>query len=572
MKYLNHITYLSKTCLGYFFLLFFVLSACDDNVLDEKPLGFLTPANAYTSPSGAEQGITGLHQLARDFYASNSKETTMIISLGTDESYYGEDPVGGLMADYTTNINPTNGNVKKYWDNFYSLVQKANVLIESVKASDLSMWDSEAQRNGIVAEAMFFRAFAYRSLVTIWGDVPLVKEALDRVKTDFTRTEKAQVYALIEADLQYAAANLPIAGKEKAPGRITQGAAWHLLSEIYLAQKKFQQSVDAASHVINDYKYALMTKRFGTKLGNDVFGSGDVYFDLFQKENHNLVENTEAIWVIQIEPFIVGGGSYDGERMFGCAYYRMGNTPDGKKAFIGELYNGAYTGYSDTLGRPVSWNRPTSYVAYQIWKSDWSKDIRNAEHNIKRNFYFNNPASIYNGKKIDWKLYPAGGRSNRLADTCQYIFPYFMKVASPLDRYVDPARSGGGQTHKDVYAFRLAETFLIRAEAYLGLGMKDKAAEDINRIRNRANATPVQASEVNIDYILDERARELYTEEWRLITLMRLNLLVDRVRKYNDNPSVKSLNIQDHNNLWPIPQSQIDLNLDAEFKQNPGYN
>lgn len=555
----------------YMLILGLILSSCSKDVLNEDPMSFLTTGNAYTNPAGAKQGIIGLHANARDLFLRSSKETLMMTTLGTDEAYYGEDPAGGTMSNYITSVTPTDGNIKYYWDSFFSLIQKANVLINRVESTDIKVWTSESQKKAVIAEAKFFRAFAYRNLVTIWGDVPIVKDVIDFVKIDFVRNPKAEVYALIEEDLVYAAENLVKPGKEEAPGRITQGAAWHLLSEIYLAQSKFQLAADAASHVINDYGYALMTKRFGSKLGKDIFGSGDPYYDLFQKDNHNLAENTEDIWVLQVEPNIPGGGSFDGERMYGCAYFRMGNTPDGKTAIRGELYNGSYTGYSDTLGRPVAWSRPTSYIAYTIWQSDWSNDMRNAKHNIKRDFYFDNPASSFHGKKINWSLYPAGARSNKLADTCQYIFPYFMKVASPLNHLTDPARAGGGSTHKDFYAFRLAETYLLRAEAYLGLGLKDKAADDINVVRNRAKATPVQAASVDIDYILDERARELYSEEWRLITLMRLNKLVERVRKYNDNPMVKGLNIQDHNNVWPIPQSQIDLNIGAEFKQNPVY-
>src|SRR5690606_29035114 len=119
---------------------------------------------------------------------------------------------------------------------------------------------------------------------------------------------------------------------------------------------------------------------------------------------------------------------------------------------------------------------------------------------------------------------------------------------------------------------RLAETYLLRAEAYLGIGDKSKAAEDINMVRKRANASMVSPDYVDLDYILDERIRELYGEEMRMITLLRTGKLVERVRKYHDNPLLPGANIQDYNNLWPIPQSQIDLNTGANFPQNPGYN
>ena len=97
------------------------------------------------------------------------------------------------------------------------------------------------------------------------------------------------------------------------------------------------------------------------------------------------------------------------------------------------------------------------------------------------------------------------------------------------------------------------------------------AAADINAIRNRAHATPVDPVNVDLDYILDERAREVYGEEWRHITLRRMGKLLERVRKYNNNPIYPACNIKDPNILFPIPQSQIDLNIDAVFPQNPGY-
>lgn len=118
---------------------------------------------------------------------------------------------------------------------------------------------------------------------------------------------------------------------------------------------------------------------------------------------------------------------------------------------------------------------------------------------------------------------------------------------------------------------RFAETLLLWEEAYVGIDRPDLAANDINQIRLRANATPVTADEVDLDYILDELARELWGEHWRHIVLRRMGKLVERTRKYNSNPIFPGARIQDHNVLWPIPQDQIDLNVDAEFLQNPGY-
>ena len=186
----------------------------------------------------------------------------------------------------------------------------ANVLIVAINNSDAAIWTSDAQKNAYLAEAMFFRAFAYRILVSFYGDVPLITEVIKYAKTDYVRAPKADIYKLMEEDLTFGTANLPEPGKEEAPGRIVQGAAWHMLSELYLTESKYQLAVDAASKVIDGYHYALMTSRFGSTI--DWFGSGDVYLDLFALGNQNLAENTEAIWVIQIEPLIVGGRLNEG--------------------------------------------------------------------------------------------------------------------------------------------------------------------------------------------------------------------------------------------------------------------
>ncbi len=117
---------------------------------------------------------------------------------------------------------------------------------------------------------------------------------------------------------------------------------------------------------------------------------------------------------------------------------------------------------------------------------------------------------------------------------------------------------------------RLAETYLLRAEAHLLNGNAQNAADDINEVRSRANATPVTAVEVTLDYILDERARELTIEEPRRKTLARMGKLVERVRKYNMRQSTRE-SIQDYHQWFPIPQRAIDANQGAVLEQNPGY-
>jgi len=147
----------------------------------------------------------------------------------------------------------------------------------------------------------------------------------------------------------------------------------------------------------------------------------------------------------------------------------------------------------------------------------------------------------------------------------------------PDDVIADPETGatlrGAHSSFTDTYIMRLAETYLFRAEAYFRKGDLNSAAADINVVRARANAEPVSSGDVDLNYILDERLRELELEELRLMTLMRTGTVVERVRKYhpmcngqfNDNP------IEDYQNLLPIPQKEIERNTESTLQQNPGY-
>src|SRR5690606_37977137 len=91
------------------------------------------------------------------------------------------------------------------------------------------------------------------------------------------------------------------------------------------------------------------------------------------------------------------------------------------------------------------------------------------------------------------------------------------------------SRPQGGQG--DFYIFRLAETYLLRAEAYFWKNQLEHAASDINKVRERANAPLITANDVTIDYIFEERARELYTEEPRHSEMVRVSFIFGKLNK-----------------------------------------
>jgi hypothetical protein len=235
--------------------------------------------------------------------------------------------------------------------------------------------------------------------------------------------------------------------------------------------------------------------------------------------------------------------------------------------------NGVSNISSPEMLRGIGVMIPSNYFKYDIWKGD-ENDMRNSQYNIRREFYYDNPLDPeYNGKKIltgrdaNGRLVVAredGTLTNQILDTTRGYYPWIRKI----DGIAYNNDVTLGQTANDIIKMRLAETYLLRAEAYFRKGQPENAKNDINIVRSRANAAPVNTGDVSIDLILDERARELVIEEPRRRTLVRMGVLYDRVRKYN--PSSAST-IQPFNRFWPIPQSAINANTGAVMEQNPGY-
>ena len=338
---------------------------------------------------------------------------------------------------------------------------------------------------------------------------------------------------------------------------------------------------------------ALMTERFGSRK-DEV--PGDVYWDMFRMNNQNRGSgNKEAIWVIQYETDLPGGGSstvtakttgnYCLERNVAPQFNKTVLTIDGKK----------YTPFNKwpcsdlTGGRGIGWAISTKFYTNTVWEDDFYGDMRNANHNFARVFPVHNQDLIDMGiTEIDVDNPPASLTSTGgpLGDLIpgRGLYAYQTKVTTPgnhpdalySNKATGQLKSSAGATYTDQYMFRLAETYLLRAEAWLGLEDKAKAVADINVVRARAHAKPATADQMTIDYILDERVRELGIEEKRRLTLMRLGKLYDRVMKYNPyyaNPETNGdgVGMLEKYNLWPIPQAAIEANKDAVLEQNPGY-
>ena len=551
--------------------------SCKKNFLDENPDSFLSTSNAFKTVADFTASVNNIYGLVRGHYYTTNDYIPFYYMYRTDGFWEITVSTPNMAGD----VSPT-GLTNFAWAPHYKIIAEANTIISRLPQS--TMKDSD--KTLFEAKAKFFRAFAYRALAYLYGGVPLVLTETLTPKTDFVRASRHDVYAQAIEDLKFAATNLPGIAQVK-DGEISNLAAYHLLAEVYNTDGQYQKAVDAATAVINDPNMGLMTNRFGSR---STVTPGDAYWDMFQKGNQNrkTSNNRESIWVIQIETDVPGGaGSTTGGSQSGVYSLERVHAPlvrdvrvNGVAAFNWPM--GDYTG-----GRGVGFMAPSYWFSDTVWKSDWNKDIRNANHNFVRSFTSTNPASPLFGKTISTQAPPAGAtgiNGNLVAGKMDRAFyPYQSKATQPYNfptaLYADPSntdpvqkyllKSGAGGTYIDQYLMREAETYLLRAEAYLGLKNTNLAAIDINVVRARSNATPIDPGEVTLDYILDERLRELGVEERRMLTLMRLGKWVDRVKKCNP---FYGTQMKDYYNLWPIPYSEIERNNGAVLAQNEGYN
>ena len=576
----------------------FLLTGCnEDKFLEEKPLDFNSASNSYETAADYDAAITELYFLTREEFYTTYDRTTDLSKFA--DMWITADP---LKSNVVADLSPSGAMAKFYWDENYKLIAQANTVISRLPNSS-KLTDDE--KKVYEAKARFFRALAYRTLVLLYGDVPLQLEEVSTPKTDFVRESKDKVKAQVVEDLEFAAANLPEINTVK-DGEISKPAANMLLAEMYLATGDNDKAINAASAVINNPNLALMKNRFGSQAKED----GDVFYDLFRPNNQNRASgNTEGIWVIQFETNIEGGGnntshffwvpgSFWGERFFAPQVDKFQIIkPDGTKLQLFNWPIGDMTG-----GRGIGTHYATNHLYNEIWADDFD-DMRNSEYNWPRRFKIHrtnvlddNPelkAAMPDGYfDLENTVLPDGwsmetGFAGGVAATTQlpnrFMCGYSTKMTTPFhhpdaqyqNKETYQLAGTGGKTYTDQYFFRLAEAYLLRAEAYVNKGDKNKAADDINELHKRANAKLCTADQMNLDYILDERLRELTCEEKRRLTLSRVGKLAERIKKYNPYfsaaYSADNKDYDAHFDLLPIPLSAIQANKDAKLEQNPGY-
>ncbi|HBI86568.1 MULTISPECIES: RagB/SusD family nutrient uptake outer membrane protein [Sphingobacterium] len=575
----------------------FAVSSCNDEKFLEEKVYQLTTGTAYETPDQINMAIGYLHN--RMQYLSFGRGPAYD-NLFTGSGLDGFARVGDesyITSDWSQ-MTSVNAFTQHWADNFSQMINYSNTIIEACDNSTVK-FTSDEQKNTFRAEAIFFRAFAHRCLAGMFGDWAIITEVAKEAKTDYIRHPRLEVWKQCKDDLEFAVKYLPI--KTSESGRIVRAAADHLLAEIYISlgdhsdQKEYYaEAIKAASRIIDgtDGSYRLMTERFGSRQAET---GKNVYWDLFRAGNFNYQGgNLEAIWVVQYDynKALAGTGGAPSsqnsnrlllEQQFLPNWYylnRMETDAQGNRNYIfgkGAVTfpNGSSSENGNDLTGYAEWNtrnRPTNYFFYDIWNRSGKEDIRNAEVNIQRQMRQAGGelwATVFNDLRRQ-------GKGNLIAatDTIHHVYPRVWKFSSDQHINGDPKLYDA-----DIYLFRLPETYFLRAEAYLKQGNTQLAARDLNIVRSRSQARAVEPAEVNMDYILDERMRELFGEEFRLVTLSRLSskenpVLVNRVKKYGwkfPNLSAGRPNIQDFQWIYPVPETIISANTGAVYTQNEGY-
>ena len=578
-----------------------VFAGCsDEQFLQENPKCDYTVDNIFSTSTQADQAITTCYAFFREMMTLNKGENStgyVFRGNGTDMYDTPSNRMGQLFNDYSL-LTPDTPEFKKIFSNWYSLILKANLAIHAAELDGV-VWPSSEAKAYLMAQAKFFRAWAYKSLAEEFGGVPIVTGFETVPRYDYVRETREGTYKYAIDELESILNDLP----ETTPdhGRIVRGAAQHALCELYVAlgttlQNKgmssdakaaYEKAIKYGDDVIDGGTYSLMKDRFGTRAGQSpvfywsqtetgktaatkysaagVDVEGNVYWDLFQEGNQDYQDgNKESIWTIQI--------NYDARttidtesrlpypRVFGPVMRKRNEN------FLGTM--------EDVGGRGVCYVMPTFYTRDLIYDGKWADDMRNSEAVFRRMIIGNVSGKPYYGKVVPWdEIYRFDWESQADREYSQtQAFPISCKITS--DIFTDDAIGGDkSYIYRDDYVIRLSETILLRAEAKMRSGDNAGAASDINKLRERAKCGyMVTPADVSLDLILDERARELVYEEIRWNTLLRMEgtVAIDRIKKYAYWDNIRQGKVKDVN-LWPIPQSVIDTNKDCPMEQNPGW-
>ena len=544
-----------------------VLNSCS-NYIEEESLSNVPADATYKTASGYQLLINTNYAWLKSIYGGNP----WLFEAGTDMYAEGRTPEPAGLSQYTLLI-PSSDNVADLYTPCYQLIQSVN---KAVYYSAIT--EQTANLNTLVGEARFLRAQAYFLLVQTYGGVPIVNENITTPVLSFHRNTAEEVYTQIISDLDAALASVGT-NSYSTTGKVNKRAVNDLLAKVYLTR------------------------------GYETFGKADDFAKAAAYADAAIGGQTLALAFDQL---FKPGNDLNAETIFSVQYDKASTSTDPTKLGNNQFYYfSSYLGGAET-GAPLrSYNLcPTDYAlglyekGDKRWEGTFMTEILEGPettNGVTKNVLYypyyrsTNPASLkvrhfYEPKwftpadRVAWETANAARKSATFVYHPWGEYSAAHTLIKNLDCYTIPVKkfddpdpttpsSTGPVSTRDIIVSRLGETYLIAAEAYLKAGNPGTGLDRLNEVRRRAGVANATAAEFNIDYILDERGRELLGEYKRWFDLKRTGTLVARASAHNY--KIKAANFVGVGGqlkiLRPIPQVALDLNQNKDFPQNPCY-
>ena len=513
-------------------------TSCTDFLTEENKTQY-SQDYIFNSEGGLDLAVSALYVLHRNYLGDDSENnTTWAVERGTD-IVMTNGGTGNFYGTYDPNhLKPSAAQVSRMWTRMYQIIGRCNEIIAA--GEDM---EQTPQLEQTLAEAKAFRAQSYfllfRTYDRIWLNTEPVTWENVNDERDYRPATANEVYDLLYKDLGYAIEHLD--WQSSMPGRFNQAAARAILAKVALWKKDWKTALDQAEAIDECGFYQLLDSP------KEVFEGADL--------NHS-----EALMVQQWSEN--PGGNLDTKspkgHQFSTLFISMYRRPLGGK--VEESCTAENWGY--TYGRCL----PNPYL---LSLYDKAKDKRYNDYFIHRYKNTSNENVQY-GKTVvkPGDYFP----ETKDGAVDQDILPGCTKHGDVTTRELHASRG-----YKDIILYRLADVYIMGAEAALRLNDQTKAKYFYNKTWQRAGNAAFTGT-LTLQHIIDEEAREMCFENDRWYFLKRLGILIDQVRKYAGNEGWQAslagrtnLPANPHFVRWPIPEEEI-INMGADnFPQNIGY-
>lgn len=508
----------------------FALISCDD-FLQEDLRDAITPGNFFNNDKEAELAVNGIYRI----YHNNN----LYAQRGLDDYYtHGADVVGpnrnvnGSIHNYLIAEGVADGN--GVWSQLYEVVNGTTEFLANIDGNEKL---TEANRDQAVGELLFLRALAFYHLTNLWGDVPYFREMLNPIEAgELGRYDKDLIRTDMKADLERAVSLLPSTYSGSDLGRATKWAAYALKAKFHLFDKEWLLAKNACDEIINNSPHTLLPN----------------YADVFNQLDPANSINNEHIFIIDFKSDEVTTTRTDDYNP------RIRDEPSNRNDDA-----------VDEFGAPVLKANGTQMKRWEYFQS-----VMLEQEEDMQGYGWSVPLPEL-ADKNNWQdgdlRYDATVVTEYLG--FELAFPYFRKNWN-----LDQVNSLRGNHHENYIVFRLADIYLMAAEAENELNGPGTAYSYVNEVRKRAFEPDQPWSGMSQtsfrEAMYDERKFELSAEGHRKMDLVRWGILLDVVKSTEhrnwNNPGA---NIQPYHVLLPIPQAQIILNANllTSDPTNNGY-